>query len=242
MQQIQRTVGQLVYPVISPIQDVMKEISEKLSNLFVNLQIPDIPDERVQELLAHHIRWGELGWSAIPNAPVTIFARDPGNVQDAAKMAMAYCRDKDMRLLFSTLKEKNIRKSDLNEAIFCYDHRQYKACALLLFGIIESKIIRKQSKHSNKRRKIGLRATQNLKEKFDTQFDTQQMLFSMLSCANLFSCLETFFADGEDFRREPQAINRNFVAHGMNTREVRKRDCIQLFLVLDNLMDFLDFM
>jgi len=57
----------------------------------------------------------------------------------------------------------------------------------------------------------------------------------------MFACFEKFFENGNDFRKEPKLINRNFIAHGMNRRDVRKRDCIQLFLALYNLVDFLDF-
>lgn len=52
--------------------------------------------------------------------------------------------------------------------------------------------------------------------------------------------LETLFAGGKGFKSEPDTLNRNYIGHGMNRRAVRKRDCIQLFLALNNLMHFFD--
>ena len=43
--------------------------------------------------------------------------------------------------------------------------------------------------------------------------------------------------NGDDFVKEPDVINRNFVGHGMNRRKVRRKDCIQLFLALYNVVD-----
>lgn len=58
-----------------------------------------------------------------------------------------------------------------------------------------------------------------------------------MNYVNLFACLKTVFANANDFRREPSVINRNFIDHGMTNRNVRKRDCIQLFLLLNNFVD-----
>ena len=51
---------------------------------------------------------------------------------------------------------------------------------------------------------------------------------------------QMLFEKANDFMREPDTLNRNYIGHGMNRRSVRKRDCIQLFLALNNLMEFLD--
>lgn len=45
---------------------------------------------------------------------------------------------------------------------------------------------------------------------------------------------------GENFVKEPKTINRNYIDHGMNTRDVRKRDCVQLFLATYNLCEIMD--
>ena len=70
--------------------------------------------------------------------------------------------------------------------------------------------------------------------------DEEYFLYHMLYATGLLSCLNTFFADGHYFRHEPDVINRNFIDHGMYRRRVRKKDCIQLFVALYDLIEFLE--
>lgn len=56
---------------------------------------------------------------------------------------------------------------------------------------------------------------------------------------NVLSCLKTVFADGGDFIGNPSVINRNYIGHGMGTRQASQKDCIQLYLLYMNLMHIL---
>ena len=47
-----------------------------------------------------------------------------------------------------------------------------------------------------------------------------------------------FYKGGDDFKEQPDIMNRNFVDHGMLHRKVRRIDCIQLFLVYYNFLTF----
>lgn len=70
--------------------------------------------------------------------------------------------------------------------------------------------------------------------------DLEKRFLLLLDYENLFACLNTVFANGGDFRKQPVVINRNFVAHGMMTRRVIRKDCVQLFLLYYNLLMFLE--
>ena len=109
-------------------------------------------------------------------------------------------------------------------------------CVIVGFSVAHSdkSKLRKQPKGA-KRRPVGGSAVKELKKQEE---QNETMFFTMLHCLNLFACLEVFFADARDFRVEPPTINRNYIDHGMNQRVVRKRDCIQLFLALNNLLFF----
>lgn len=146
-------------------------------------------------------------------------------------------QESDGRAFCHSAKSKR-KKEDLNTAIFCYDNRQYKACALVLLGVIDAKLIRKQNR--NGYRCTGSRAAKKIREKFENE-RTTEAFSTMLHCVNLFSCIETGFAPAENFKAEPYTFNRNYLAHGMTRRPVRQRDCIQLFFALYNLTVFLKF-
>lgn len=223
---------------MKPMLDALQQFSVYLSETVTNIKIPTLSEERKQELLENHKQWGRFGWTWFQNAPLNFFNTPPLDYTDANNKVKSLCSTQAIENLFNDLRQQNINMTDLESAIFCYQNKQYKACTLLLFGLIDAKLIRKQP-ISEKRRKVGATAVKLLKGQFEEQKD-EQAFYTILCFANLITCLETFFADGNNFKNEPLNVNRNFVDHGMSRRNVRKRDCIQLFLALNNLLYFLD--
>lgn len=227
--------------IVAPIQNALVQFSSVFSNIIQQIQTPTFTDEQKQKLEENYRAWGKLGWSAIPRAPMNLFYKAPVNAKEADEIALHYFNQKGINELFSMIQERPVKKEDLTAAIFCFKNRQYKACALLLFGIMDAKLIRFQpQKQTQNRRQVGHRAVKVLQAKFEEKADTEFFLFHMLWFAGLIECLGVFFADGKDFREEPPTINRNFVDHGMNRRAVRRKDCIQLFLAVYNLMHLLE--
>ena len=227
--------------IMAPIQNTISQFSSTFSKILANIQIPTFSDERKQELEASYRAWGTMGWSVLPHAPMGSFNEAPTNIKEADKIALQYFNRAGIESLFEELQIKSIKKEDLNSAMYCFEQKQYKACSLLLFGIMDSKLIRLQPRAQDKnRRKVGNKAVLKLEEKFKEKADTEYFLFHILYYSGLIECLHTFFADGNDFRKEPMVINRNFIDHGMNRRSVRRKDCIKLFLALNNLLELLD--
>ena len=90
-----------------------------------------------------------------------------------------------------------------------------------------------------KRRNVGAKAVTMVKQR--TKEDVNIEIFSInLFYVNFFSCLEKMFENGNDFKKQPDIINRNFLDHGMLTRRAIRKDCIQLFLVYCNMLELLD--
>lgn len=226
------------------IHSVFDSIINTIKNAIDNFHLPTITEEEKEELVRSYDQWGKFGWTLIPNSPIKFYDHAPECIDDANKKAEQYCKKEDIAQLFDGLRKKNVKKCDLEEAIFCFENKQYKSCALILCGIIDAKLIRKmpKPKKENKTRPSGITAIKELKRQIDIKFkiDGGLTLFELLCYTNLFSCLSTVFAKGNDFKEEPAVINRNFIGHGMNRREVRRRDCIQLFLLLNNFVEFLD--
>lgn len=223
--------------LIANSMEPFQRLSETIGKALSSFRFSNISEEEIDEWKTNYKRWGELGWTVLPNASFNLFKVFPNDETTAHKTAMSYCDKEAMDYIFSELSDKKIKKKDLESAIFCYNHRQYKACALLLFGIIDSKLIKAQPKETN--RKVGYKATRVF-EKMLQKTEEEQLLFAALYQINLLSCLDTYFASGENFVKEPKTINRNYIDHGMNTRDVRKRDCVQLFLAAYNLCEIMD--
>lgn len=208
---------------------------ENLARAIVDFEIPTLSDEEAKELLESNRIWGQYGWTGIPSMPIGLFNTPPEGIQAANKTAMQYCTTSEMDALFDEFRKWKFHKKDLESSIFCYQNKQYKACALLLCGLIESKLIRLSSEDN---RPVGERAVKRLKAEYDDS--GEKYLAEALYVYNLLAYLETLFAKAHGFKNEPETLNRNYIGHGMNRRPVRKRDCIQLFLALYNLTQFLD--
>lgn len=227
--------------IMAPIQRAIAQYADTFSSIIGNIQIPTFTEEQKRQLEENYKAWGSFGWSAIPHAPIKLFNEAPADMKEADKTALRYFNKEGMERLFAYVQEQPIKKGDLSSAIFCFENRQYKACAILLFSVIDAKLIRLQSQKGGKnRRQVGNKAVRRLEEKFKEKADTEFFLYHMLYFSGLIECLRTFFADGNDFHEEPLVINRNFIDHGMNRRRVRKKDCIQLFLALYNLTEILE--
>lgn len=215
-------------------QSILNSISESLQYIHV----PEISEERKKELLESYDKWGKYGWTVPPFADMDCFNNCPNTLIEADKIALQYCSKTDMEMLFSSIEEICVRKRDIREAICCYNAHQYKACALLLFSIIDSRLIRLQSKKTEKY-SVGIGAIKKYKKVVEQQTSDSGKLFLSLSYENLFSCLFSVFDDTNNFSKKTTVINRNYLGHGMSYKAVRKKDCIKLFLLLYNLLEFI---
>lgn len=230
---------------ISKMQDNLTKTTSDIYNAISKLNIPYQTEEDTLQLQQSYTYWGSKGWTLIPSAPLGLFYTKPSTKKDCDKIALSYLKSKDINELFSYLLNSNVYNKDIKSSIFCFENKQYKACCLLLFGIIDSCLIEQQKSSSNNNHLlVGNRAVNSfenkLKDKFD-MYDINEVFSLVFYFENLIECLHTYFSFGNNFKNEPNIINRNYISHGMNKRNVQKKDCIQLFLTLYNIFEFIYF-
>lgn len=218
---------------LKPFIEFSKKISESLKDFYV----PVLSDDEKEDMLQGYKSWGEYGWAVIPTSPFHFFEVAPDNIVDANKKAMSLCKKQDITYIRSEILEDKRVKKDFEEAMFCFDNKKYKACSMILFSLIEGHLVRLKGRHKDgNRRPVGAGAIKNIGRR---TADEEVSFFILLRIQNLISCLEKMFENGNDFKLQPQVINRNFLDHGMLSRKVTKRDCIQLILVYYNLLQLM---
>ena len=225
--------------------EAVQLVSSQISELIKAVQIPTLTEDRKEEICASYKKWGEYGWTMPLSAPIRLFSSPPTDRNDANRKAHAYCKSKDIQDLFSSLRNMNgVKKSDLEEAIFDFEQRKYKSCILVLFGLMDSKLIRLQREDDrnkrNGKRPVGRTAAMNLFRHIQEETNIDTQVHRLFEFQNIYACLLCVFADGDDFINQPSIVNRNFVDHGMIHRKVSRRDCIQMFLLYYHLLKFLD--
>jgi len=259
MQGLSKIVNEAIQPFQSSMAEVAKRLTQSVrmlpdySSLFSginsdlqqivsSIHVPLITKEDKERLLQSYEEWGKLGWTLPPDAPVNIFNSPPENSRDAEQRLAPYLKQNNMDNLFTNLNEmKNIKRSDLEEAAYCFNNKQYKACSMILFSMIDARLIRSQEEgRMNGRRKTGKKAAEKLFDRIDTKYITESMMFTALDQINVLRSLEAVFANGENFRTQPDIINRNFLDHGMLYRRVRRKDAAMLFLLLYNFTEHIN--
>ena len=204
----------------------------------------DISDEEIQHRITAYETWGQYGWVLPPEAPFDLFDGTPCDRKEANRIAMQYCKAQNIEYVFSELGQmKYVRKSDLEEAKFCFDHKKYKSCTMMLFSMIDARLIRLSTKHENERQPpSGNRAAQRLISHIKQEYDSANYLFMVLRLTGLQSCYDCIFSSGRDFKTQVPNINRNFIDHGMRWKKVTRTECIQVLLLYYETIAILDFL
>lgn len=225
---------------ITDYSSVFAKLSNAIADLANNIKIPSLSDEQKKELQDSYKAWGKHGWTVPPYASLSIFDKKPQSLQEANRYMRQYINTASMKELFIELgRLDNLRKDDLQEAILNFENRRYKSCSMILFALIDGKIIRYQDKETN--RKVGFYGAKKICNKIESEFSSKNAFFSLLNLINITSVLEVTFENAKNFKDQPTVVNRNFILHGMLYGRVRRRDAAQLFLLLYNLIELFDF-
>lgn len=228
--------------LISPLAEQVQEFSKNLQQLFSSLLESfshftfSMSDEERQIRKEAVTKWGEYGWTIPPWETSNFFNNVPKTLEEADKAMSPYGNSAVMQMLWDEIrKERKCKKSDFDCATTLFTERHYKACALILFALIDGLLVRFQS-NKNVSRKVGNIAIQRFKDKIfaNPNFDNTFLIYTEFF--SVATCLETMYKPYPNFKGQPQVINRNFVVHGMATENVRRKDCVKLFYLYYNLL------
>lgn len=135
--------------------------------------------------------------------------------------------------------EKNSRVDRYyKQAIFNYKNKCYYSCVVSLFPIIESYHQFINGFYENK----FYRIKDNLDRISHRMEDVKQIYAVKISyyidLVKQFNDLagNHYFNKSIDRANEPEIINRNRLMHGVFSREVSQKDCLQLFCVISNMV------
>ena len=214
-----------------------------LGETTIKLQLPDFSEEEIAQILDAYAQWGKCGWTPPMGIQFNQMYTPPLNQQQADEKMLRYCTDAEVERLFEQIRKQPLAcQNDFEEAVFCYTNQKFKACALLLFALLDGLVISHQKEKDKNphthRRDSGHKAFDKLHERFiKTHPDSK--IPKLFVCKAMVACFSNFFEQGKDFVNEPQNLNRNYVDHGMGQRKVEKTDCIKLFLLYQHTLHFL---
>ena len=135
--------------------------------------------------------------------------------------------------------EKNSRIDRYyKQAIFNYKNKCYFACAVSLFPIIESYHQYMNNFNNNEFYKIK-NHLESITEKVEAvkQIYVTRITYYINLVKQFNDLAENhYFNKSLDRQNEPEIINRNRIMHGLFSREISQKDCLQLFCVISNMV------
>ena len=195
-------------------------------------EMPSFPDYQKEEMRRQ-------GWM-FPQAFINSRITTSGNVNVTTEELYIRNFDRMFDDLFNfSIGEPNSRIDRyFKQAIINYKNQCYYSCVVSLFPIIESyhQYITNFNEDSFYRIKDNLDV---VKEKIKNVNQVYSIRIEYyINIARQFNDLAKnhYFSVSLDRTNEPEIINRNRIMHGLFTREISQKDCLQLFCALSNMI------
>lgn len=217
--------------------ELAHSFADTFNSIAKTIRVPEWSPDFRNQLEAAFTEWGNYGWTLPPTADITLFYKKPSNASEAYSLVKPYIDDEAMSFVFSELQKKEyINQNDLREAIDDYKDKRYKSSVMLLFSIIDARIISLQAINPKKFRLTGKKGAKELFDRAREAKSDTTFLLDLLHNACVMSSMNAIFESGRNFVTQPKIINRNFVDHGMLHRKVSLKDCKMVFLLVFNYM------
>lgn len=221
--------------IVPNIIDTINLFSEKIVNAIETFKI-DSSD--VAEPLK---KWASYGWTIPDEAPINLFFEMPQSSEQADKWCIKYFDEKNLENIFNEIKKnKDIIPNYIEEAIKLYRDGYYRGSAMLIIAcmdkVFSSNIVDDNARKYKKQ--IGNRAVSSMIETLNK--NEKDFILNIFILYNLLEYLKILFTDGDDFNNEPDNINRNYLMHGWQEREISEVECIKLFNALKILVESIE--
>ncbi|MBR4910549.1 MAG: hypothetical protein IKZ47_04420 [Clostridia bacterium] len=232
-----------IHKAVEMVQESLSGLSNALAKAIQVVKDSTPSKEEIQRLSEIYEQWGKYGWTIHPLAPIDYYDSCPDNHIDADRYALKICTKENTIALLNMLRKQDLPKKDFEEAVVCYSNRCYKSCAMMLYSIIDGKIIKLQKYFGENTDHLivcGKKGISFLKKKVNEKTNINNTVFFILYYSCLINCLSVFFEEGYNFTLKTNIANRNLIDHGMTNRPVRRKDCLKLFLLLYNLTELIN--
>lgn len=214
------------------IQNSLKNLSKIISEI----KIPSTSE--IKEKIEIIKKWGYYGWTIIPSAPINMYYKNIDSLNEANDIAIKYLEENEILKLFNYISKYTIQKNKFLESIKCYKNGSYLASSLILIGIIERELTEKSMFSKEEAKPRGKAIVPAFKNKIYLEEDR---IIQFFYYENLFNFLEYLFENGNDFKTQPEYLNRNYFMHGWWDNEVTEIENKKLILALYNILKLYKF-
>lgn len=109
----------------------------------------------------------------------------------------------------------------------------------MLFSLIDNIVISSVATIKNTELDNKSKRTSNAEKLTNVLMENLPANFHYYHLCNIGSCLTIVFQNAHNFTIDENVVNRNYISHGMSTKPITKKDCVQLFLLYRNFLVFI---
>lgn len=181
--------------------------------------------------------WASYGWTISPGAMIRDYYVVPKSKEDADRYMSEIHDDDAIKKTIQQIRRSTFHSiQDIDDVEYLYNTGRYKACALLLFSLVDSLLIHTQDETKYaENRKQGNKGISRFEELVEPD-DCQKLAFKVLCFIACTNALKAFFDETKNYQNRNPVLNRHLLCHGMLQREVNGIDCVQLMLLYENML------
>ena len=213
-------------PIAEALREAQQRFNESIKPVLTNLAAlyADIDWER---LAAGSRKWGEYGWIPPERMGLRQICYPPESLIDADKIALSYLDKDEICNLEHRLLNIVPKKTDMQEALDLFNERRYKPAAMMICSLIECELIKAQDRAEWRKPEKAIR-------RFNREIPEEGLI--LVTESALMSAYGYFFSNAKNFDHSFEGeLNRNFLQHGMMYKPVRRKTCIKLLLILQEI-------
>lgn len=207
-------------------------------------EIPDLSEERKQELLAFCENMLHNGWCMFSYLPLIVYKQDLSTVEKADAYIMPYCKD-NISDIYNRLLENGISEENVANIRTCIENGAYKACSALLISEIEHYIVC-EYKITDNNPLLQEKAIEKLKNLYGSVSANKIAIFFYLHNHSLYLSVKEVFKKIKDIATVDDTNfvvpSRHCLLHGYTKRQYTEKDCLFLLLLLFGLVEQKDIM
>ena len=240
MKNIYDYIAQLGFEIYKIIKESSKTFSNKILPEIANLckELPDISEERKQELEKFCDTFLSHGWVIFNYLPITVYNKELKDKKDTDLYVKKYLTKNNIENIYDSILKGGISEYNINEIKKGFTIKSYKSTALIIITLIENYIVTKYKiteKNRLQKKDIDL-----IKELNKDKRNNKVSIFFYLHNFSLYLAIKYLF-ESHDFKTISDnnfyIPNRHFLMHGFSKRNYTKKDCLCLLLILYGLIE-----
>jgi len=200
--------------------------------------------ENLKHKLQSVEKWADYGWILYPELTVDEIFSIPDTQEEADTLVLSMFDENEMITNLNEIKlNRFIKDFVIDDIAMLFEKGSYYSCILLSVVSIEGVLLNYMKQDNNHNGiQTNIKSKHYAKTLFRNITEYEKKLITYFNACNLKRLVGRLVENntGNNWENEPDYILRDYLCHGMSTKEWQKIDAIKMILLLIELSDFVE--